>query len=252
MLEFEAGETSKAFGVTILPCDVVGAPGRAFRVLLKDASGGATFDETTDGGKESAILTVFIGSDAKPTTTSSVYNILKVSQQEVQIGHAKWKDQFYSAIHCKGDADAEDEATLTDWAIHFIAMPWKLFFALVPPVEYCGGWLCFCVALGAIGFVTILIGDLATMLGCALHISDFATAITFVAMGTSLPDTFASMAAAAQESCADASIGNVTGSNSVNVFLGLGLPWMIGAIYWKFTECSPGDEWSLRYPEEAL
>ena len=25
----------------------------------------------------------------------------------------------------------------------------------------------------------------------------------------------------------------VTGSNCVNVFLGLGLPWTIGAIYWK-------------------
>ena len=31
---------------------------------------------------------------------------------------------------------------------------------------------------------------------------------------------------------ADNSIGNVTGSNSVNVFLGLGLPWLIAAIYW--------------------
>jgi solute carrier family 8 (sodium/calcium exchanger) len=26
--------------------------------------------------------------------------------------------------------------------------------------------------------------------------------------------------------------GNVTGSNSVNVFLGLGLPWVIASIYW--------------------
>ena len=28
-------------------------------------------------------------------------------------------------------------------------------------------------------------------------------------------------------------LGNVTGSNSVNVFLGLGLPWVIAAIYWQ-------------------
>ena len=51
------------------------------------------------------------------------------------------------------------------------------------------------------------------------------TAITFVALGTSLPDTFASKAAAVNEPTADNSIGNITGSNSVNVFLGLGLPW---------------------------
>ena len=31
---------------------------------------------------------------------------------------------------------------------------------------------------------------------------------------------------------ADSAIGNVTGSNSVNVFLGLGLPWMIASIYY--------------------
>ena len=52
-------------------------------------------------------------------------------------------------------------------------------------------------------------------------------------MGTSLPDTFASMIAAKSEKTADNAIGNVTGSNSVNVFLGLGLPWVIAAIYWQ-------------------
>ena len=57
------------------------------------------------------------------------------------------------------------------------------------------------------------------------------SAITFVALGTSLPDTFASKAAACGEKNADNAIGNVTGSNSVNVFLGLGLPWLIAASY---------------------
>merc|ERR1712110_453957 len=43
--------------------------------------------------------------------------------------------------------------------------------------------------------------------------------------------TFASKAAATAERSADNAIGNVTGSNSVNVFLGLGLPWMMASIY---------------------
>jgi solute carrier family 8 (sodium/calcium exchanger) len=51
-------------------------------------------------------------------------------------------------------------------------------------------------------------------------------------MGTSLPDTFASKIAAKGDKTADNAIGNITGSNSVNVFLGLGLPWVIAAIYW--------------------
>merc|ERR1711975_123021 len=70
------------------------------------------------------------------------------------------------------------------------------------------------------------------MLGCVMGIKDLITAITFVALGTSLPDTFASKTAAENDPYADAAIVNVTGSNSVNVFLGLGLPWMVGAIYW--------------------
>ena len=52
-----------------------------------------------------------------------------------------------------------------------------------------------------------------------------------MALGTSLPDTFASKAAAVGEKYADNAVGNVTGSNSVNVFLGLGLPWVIATIY---------------------
>lgn len=37
--------------------------------------------------------------------------------------------------------------------------------------------------------------------------------------------------AATQDQYADASIGNVTGSNAVNVFLGIGVAWSIAAIY---------------------
>merc|ERR1719401_2333199 len=77
-----------------------------------------------------------------------------------------------------------------------------------------------------------MVGDLANLVGCTLDIKPEITAITFVALGTSLPDTFASKTAAAMDPYADASIGNITGSNSVNVFLGLGLPWTMAAIYW--------------------
>lgn len=44
-------------------------------------------------------------------------------------------------------------------------------------------------------------------------------------------DTFASKVAAIQDKYADASVGNVTGSNAVNVFLGIGVAWSIAAIY---------------------
>lgn len=43
-------------------------------------------------------------------------------------------------------------------------------------------------------------------------------------------DTFASKVAAINDPFADSSVGNVTGSNAVNVFLGIGIAWSIAAI----------------------
>merc|ERR1719145_432876 len=102
-----------------------------------------------------------------------------------------------------------------------------------------------------IGGVTAVVGDLAEMLGCVCGMPDAVTAVTLVALGTSLPDTFASKTAAEQDQFADASIGNVTGSNSVNVFLGIGLPWMVGSIFWT-TQGGHSDvdrwmEWTDKY-----
>jgi len=115
--------------------------------------------------------------------------------------------------------------------LHLVTIGWKLFFAIVPPAHYMGGWLCFVGSLAMIGVVTAVVGEFANLFGCVLGIKPAVTAITFVALGTSLPDTFASMAAARQEKYADSAVGNVTGSNSVNVFLGLGLPWAL-AVTW--------------------
>jgi solute carrier family 8 (sodium/calcium exchanger) len=93
---------------------------------------------------------------------------------------------------------------------------------------------------GGCGVQTAVIGDLASLLGCSMGIKNEVVAFTFVALGTSLPDTFASRTAALDDPTADAAIGNVTGSNAVNVFLGLGFSFIIGAAYWA--SVAGGDE----------
>lgn len=95
------------------------------------------------------------------------------------------------------------------------------------------GYTSFVISILLIGVLTALIGDFAAHLGCTCNLKDTVTAIAFVALGTSIPDTFASKVAAVQDKYADASIGNVTGSNAVNVFLGIGIAWSIAAIYKK-------------------
>ena len=71
------------------------------------------------------------------------------------------------------------------------------------------------------------------MFGCAVGLSELMNGMSVVAMGTSLPDTFASRMAAMNDDNADAAVGNVMGSNCVNVFLGLGIPWVIVSLYYQ-------------------
>mmetsp|Transcript_1113 Transcript_1113/g.2447 ORF Transcript_1113/g.2447 Transcript_1113/m.2447 type:complete len:823 (+) Transcript_1113:286-2754(+) len=251
ILEFDNGAVSADLTVKVL------RKGRyegeeLFRIVLSDATGGATFDNTTDGGKDSAILSVIIKPDKDgQSKLDALHRLVGVNWDAVGIGNANYKDQFIAAIYCNGSAEDQQEAKAADWVMHIVSLPWKLLFALVPPTEYAGGWICFFVALAMIGVVTVIIGDMAELLGCTMGISAATTAVTLVALGTSLPDTFASKTAAQMDPFADNSIGNITGSNSVNVFLGLGLPWMIQAIFWEIQDCVPGDKWYVMYPDVA-
>lgn len=143
-------------------------------------------------------------------------------------------------LHPSKDEDGNiDDVSNGDAVWHFISVFWKALFALCPPPHYGGGFPCFVVSLVFIGCCTLVVSEIATMMGCILFIKPGVTAITFVAIGTSIPDTFASRIAAQQERYADEAVGNVTGSNSVNVFLGAGLPWVFATIYYS----SKGEEY---------
>ncbi|XP_050982883.1 sodium/calcium exchanger 3 isoform X2 [Labeo rohita] len=168
---------------------------------------------------------------------STVDKLIKKTNLALVVGTNSWREQFMEAITVSADED-EDEGgeerlpSCFDYVMHFLTVFWKVLFACVPPTEYWNGWACFIVSIVIIGLLTAVIGDLASHFGCTIGLKDSVTAVVFVALGTSIPDTFASKVAAVQDSYADASIGNVTGSNAVNVFLGIGVAWSVAAIYW--------------------
>jgi len=186
----------------------------------------------------------------------TVDKLLKKTNMSIMVGASSWKDQFIEAFSVSaGDDDEEGEEgeeaeealpSCMDYTMHFLTFFWKLAFATVPPCEYWSGWACFVVSIIQIGVCTAIVGDIASHLGCTIGLKDTVTAITFVALGTSVPDTFASKVAAVQDEYADSSIGNVTGSNGVNVFLGIGVAWSMASIYhWAIGspngfEVSPG------------
>ncbi|TRY87424.1 hypothetical protein DNTS_017185, partial [Danionella cerebrum] len=168
---------------------------------------------------------------------STVDKLIKKTNLALVVGTNSWRDQFVEAITVNSGDDDDDECgepkmpSCFDYIMHFLTVFWKVLFAFVPPTDYLNGWACFVVSIIMIGVLTAFIGDLASHFGCTIGLKDSVTAVVFVALGTSVPDTFASKVAAIQDQYADASIGNVTGSNAVNVFLGIGVAWSIAAIF---------------------
>jgi len=177
---------------------------------------------------------------------SSVDRMMQRGNASMMAGASSWKDQFLDAFTVQaGDDDEEEEEeggeeegekeekmpTCGDYIMHFLTLFWKVIFAFIPPAGIANGYPCFVVSIAMIGVCTAVIGDVAGHLGCFIFLKDSVNAIAFVALGTSVPDTFASKTAAIQDETADASVGNVTGSNAVNVFLGIGIAWSMAAIY---------------------
>merc|ERR1712200_244732 len=173
---------------------------------------------------------------------NSVDKMMQKANASMMVGSSSWLEQFSDAFVVQADDDDEDEEgeegeekmpSCGDYIMHFLTLPWKLIFALIPPTGIYGGYPTFVLAIAAIGLCTAVIGDVAGHLGCFINLKDSVNAIAFVALGTSVPDTFASKTAAIEDETADASVGNVTGSNAVNVFLGIGIAWTMAAVYWQ-------------------
>ena len=141
-----------------------------------------------------SFMIVNIVTDVESKKKNDLLNQLlsKVEEEE----ETTWSQQFITAcmLHPTKNDDGEivDFAPI-DGALHFICIGWKIFFSLVPPPHYAHGWGCFFASLGMIGIVTAIVEKFATLFGCILGVPPPITAITFVALGTSLPDTLASM-----------------------------------------------------------
>merc|ERR1711992_211127 len=176
---------------------------------------------------------------------SSVDKLMAKTNNSLMVGSSSWLEQFTSAFEVQAEGDDDDEEgeegeegeekmpSCGDYIMHFLTLPWKLIFALIPPTGIFNGYPTFVISIAFVGLCTAVIGDVAGHLGCFINLKDCVNAIAFVALGTSVPDTFASKTSAIEDDTADNSVGNVTGSNAVNVFLGIGIAWTMAAIYWE-------------------
>ena len=241
-LDFKPGQTEGIIKIKVIDDDRYEKAER-FRVELSNPSDGAKLDD--DGTQ--AMITI-LNDDQLKEQASKVLQKLGNRDKFLAVKEA-WIEQFMDAIKPSTEGEAASKGELV---IHIISVFWKVLFAIVPPTNLGGGWAAFMVSLGFIALMTILVGDLAGLFGCVIGCPPAVTAITFVALGTSMPDMFASKTAAQADESADNSVGNVTGSNCVNVFLGLGLPWLMGAIYWSAGASDKAKlEWENMYTNPA-
>ena len=228
-LIFENGEIEKEILVDIIEVENEDADrDDVFQINLFDIE-----PEGAEVTKKDKCIIHIVGDNELDSKVEDIEKFLDLMQKSENVS---WIGQFKKACLLHPQVDEEgniDDVTGLEALLHFTSIGWKVLFALIPPSRMCKGWFSFCVSLTFIGLVTAIIAEFATLFGCVIGLKPAVTAITFVALGTSLPDTFASKKAAQESKNADSAIGNVTGSNSVNVFLGLGLPWVIAIIYYE-------------------
>jgi len=221
-IKFEANQTHNEISIGIINNTEVKDEDCSFKVVLREVTNEnntAKFSENTEA------LVVISDSEKYTKMVAKLMTLWEQHKGSSALGSDSWKSLFEDA------ARAPPSVTPISYFIHMIGLPWKMLLAFIPPTSYAGGWATFWCSLTVTGAITFVIGEMAETFACMVGIPKAFAAISFVALGTSMPDTFASRMATQMSPDADAAICNVTGSNSVNVFLGLGLPWCVAAFY---------------------
>ncbi|KZV32349.1 magnesium/proton exchanger-like [Dorcoceras hygrometricum] len=147
---------------------------------------------------------------------------------------AIWKEQFVDALKLEYPESRKLNNTWLRLIKGFwllLRAPWKLLFAFVPPYQIAHGWIAFIFSLAFISGIAYIVTKLTDLISCVTGIDPYVIAFTALAAGTSWPDLVASKIAAERQLTADSAIANITCSNSVNIYVGIGVPWLINTLY---------------------
>uniref|UniRef100_A0A1I8FF77 Na_Ca_ex domain-containing protein n=1 Tax=Macrostomum lignano TaxID=282301 RepID=A0A1I8FF77_9PLAT len=183
---FKHGEMQKTVEIRI---NEASAASKQFTAILKNPSFGAKL-----GAVSGAVC--FIGPDESKHDEAQLAKEAQDDEEE----ELTYKGQFIQAMSIDAAGEDEDgnpnEISCLDLLLHFCTFFFKVLIALVPPTQYLKAYPAFVISLIVIGTMTAFVEQAVT-------------GITIVAIGTSLPDTFASRTAALQDEYADNSVGNV-------------------------------------------
>lgn len=87
----------------------------------------------------------------------------------VRLRQPTYCERFRNAIMLgpqMDEVEIVDEVTSWEAFMHFVCLPWKVIFQIIPPAKTCNGWPTFVLAyLVTIG-LCFLISETATAVGC--------------------------------------------------------------------------------------
>jgi len=117
--------------------------------------------------------------------------------------------------------------------LHFITLPARAVFSVSIPdcrTEAWRAWypLTFAMCIVWIGTLSYVVNWMMTIIGHTCRIPDSVMGLTFIAAGTSVPEVVSSLIVARQ-GLGTMAVSNSIGSNTFDVLMCLGLPWLIRA-----------------------
>ncbi|KNA21464.1 hypothetical protein SOVF_042990 isoform A [Spinacia oleracea] len=150
-----------------------------------------------------------------------------------------WKQQFVDAAMFEHKKLESICLRSVRFIWYLLLLPWRVMFAFVPPYRIAHGWIAFICSLLFISGIAYIVTKFTDMISCVTGINPYVIAFTVLAAGTSWPDLVASKIAAERQTTADSAIANITCSNSVNIYVGIGIPWLIDTTYNYFAYHEP-------------
>ncbi|CAH2985432.1 unnamed protein product [Chilo suppressalis] len=164
-------------------------------------------------------------------TEENIVSIPEDEKEEVDVyEHSLWKWPSGRSCFTK-------TTWIVTWPIHLV------FLFTIPDCEKprFKNWfpLTFIMCIVWIGSLSYVVAWMITIIGDTLMIPDSVMGITFLAAGTSVPEAVSSVIVAKQGH-GSMGISNSIGSNTFDILLCLGLPWLIKA---SLTPAEPGHYW---------